>query len=49
VLARLEMSRAINAILDNLPNVHLDPDADPPQMRGAMLRTPKELKVLFDC
>jgi cytochrome P450 len=48
VLARLEMSRAMNAIFDNLPNVRLDPDVARPVMRGAMLRTPRELRVVFD-
>jgi cytochrome P450 len=48
VLARLEMSRALNAILDNLPNVRLDPDRPAPQMRGSSMRTPGELHVVFD-
>jgi cytochrome P450 len=48
VLARLEMSRAVNAILDNLPNIRLDPDRPTPHMRGAMMRTPRQLHVLFD-
>jgi cytochrome P450 len=48
MLARLEMSRALNAVLDELPNVRLDPDAEPPQLRGYMMRTPKALPVVFD-
>jgi cytochrome P450 len=48
VLARLEMSRALNAILDYLPNVRLDPEQPVPHMRGAMMRTPRQLHVLFD-
>jgi cytochrome P450 len=48
VLARLEMTRALNAILDKLPNVRLDPDFPPPAMRGAMRRTPREIRVVFD-
>jgi cytochrome P450 len=48
VLARLEMSRALGAILDNLPNVRLDPDRPAPHMRGSMMRTPRQLHVLFD-
>jgi cytochrome P450 len=48
VLARLEMSRALEAILDNLPNLRLDPDEPAPHMRGAMMRTPRQLHVLFD-
>ena len=48
-LARLEMTRAVNAILDELPNVCLDPSAPPPQLTGAMMRTPKPgLHVVFD-
>jgi cytochrome P450 len=47
VLARLEMSRALEAIVDNLPNLRLDPDKPPPHMRGAMMRTPRQLHVLF--
>jgi cytochrome P450 len=48
MLARLEMGRALEGILDNLPNVRLDADQPPPQMRGAMMRTPRQLHVLFD-
>ena len=47
-LARVEMTRAINAILDRLPNLRADPDAPPPQCRGAMMRVPHSLPVLFD-
>ena len=46
-LARLELTRALNAVLDELPNVRLDPDAPPPYPRGSMMRTPKELRVVF--
>ncbi len=48
VLARLEMSRALEAILDHLPNVRLDAEQPTPHMRGAMMRTPRQLHVLFD-
>jgi cytochrome P450 len=47
-LARLEMTRAVNAILDGLPAIRLDPDCAPPHPRGALMRTPKELRVVFD-
>jgi len=47
-LARLEMSRAVNAVLDELPNVRLDPARPAPHMRGAMMRVPRELRVVFD-
>jgi cytochrome P450 len=48
VLARLEMTRAVTALLDELPNIRLDPAFPPPQLRGAKMRTPKELRVVFD-
>jgi cytochrome P450 len=48
LLARLEMGRALEAIVDSLPNVRLDPDWPVPHMRGAMMRTPRQLHVLFD-
>ncbi|HEX4530982.1 MAG TPA: cytochrome P450 [Acidimicrobiia bacterium] len=46
-LARLELSRALNAVLDELPDLRLDPDHPCPQARGALMRTPKELRVVF--
>ena len=33
-LARLELTGALNALLDELPNVRLDPDVPPPYPRG---------------
>ena len=47
-LARLEMSRALNAVLDELPAVRLDPSAPEPQLRGYMMRTPAALPVIFE-
>src|SRR5262245_54125622 len=47
-LARLEMSRALNAVLDRLPNVRLDPAYPMPRMLGSIMRTLRELHVLFD-
>jgi cytochrome P450 len=47
-LARVEMTRAVNAILDRLPNLRADPDAPPPQLHGAMMRVPHSLPVVFD-
>lgn len=47
-LARVEMSRAMHAVLDNLPNLRLDPDRPRPEIRGAMMRVPQHLYVLFD-
>lgn len=46
-LARVEMTRALEAILDNLPNLRLDPDMPPPQIRGVMMRVPAHIHVLF--
>jgi cytochrome P450 len=48
MLARLEMTRALNAILDRLPNVRLDPEQPMPQMMGRSMRTPRQLHVVFD-
>ncbi|HSV36592.1 MAG TPA: cytochrome P450, partial [Ramlibacter sp.] len=47
-LARVEMTRALHAILDRLPNVRLDPDMPPPEVRGTMMRVPRHIHVVFD-
>ena len=47
-LARLEMRTAINLLLDRLPNLRLDPDADDPHIRGQIFRSPTSVPVLFD-
>lgn len=47
-LARVEMERAMNAILDRLPNLRLDPDMPPPEIRGHLLRAPDHLHVRFE-
>lgn len=47
-LARVEMDRALNAVLDRLPGLKLDPDMPPPEIRGFNLRTPRHLHVRFD-
>ena len=47
-LARVEMTRALNAILDNLHHLRLDPDRPAPEIRGIMMRVPKHLYVRFD-
>jgi cytochrome P450 len=47
-LARVEMTRAMTAILDCLHNLRLDPDMPPPRIQGAMMRVPRELHVRFD-
>jgi cytochrome P450 len=47
-LARVEMTRALNAILDHLPGLRLDPEKPAPEIRGVMMRVPKHLHVRFD-
>ncbi len=47
-LARMETQVAITALLDRLPNLRLDPEADPkPVILGQGLRSPDRLPVLF--
>jgi len=47
-LARVEMTRAVNAILDRLPNLRLDESKPAPQLRGHKLRVPAHIWVKFD-
>ncbi|ROZ66096.1 cytochrome P450 [Ramlibacter sp. WS9] len=47
-LARIEMTRALNAILDRLKNIRLDPALPAPVIQGTMMRVPKHIHVLFD-
>ena len=47
-LARVEMTRALNAIFDRLPGLRLDPDKPGPDIRGHLLRVPEHLWVRFD-
>ena len=46
-LARLEMTRALNALLDHFPNLRLDPDFPPPQIHGYSMRRAKAIHVLL--
>ncbi|MDT4834243.1 putative cytochrome P450 YjiB [compost metagenome] len=46
-LARVEMTRALTAILDKLPNLRLDPDKPVPEIRGSMMRVPHSIHVKF--
>jgi cytochrome P450 len=47
-LARLEMTVALNLLLDRLPNLRLDPAGDDPHIRGQVFRSPTSLPVLFE-
>ncbi|WP_220032529.1 cytochrome P450 [Mycolicibacterium moriokaense] len=47
-LARIEISRALNSLLDALPGLRLDEDYPRPQIMGSRLRGPRELRVRFD-
>jgi cytochrome P450 len=46
-LARMETKVVLNAILDRLPNLRLDLDADPPYITGMTFRAPPALPVVF--
>lgn len=46
-LARVEMTRALHAILDHLPNLRFDPDKPGPHIRGSMMRVPAHIFVRF--
>jgi cytochrome P450 len=47
-VARAEMTAGINALLDRLPNLRLDPDADPPHPVGFYERGMTAIPVAFD-
>ena len=38
----------LNAVLDRLPGLRLDPDADDPHIHGLIFRSPPNLPVRFD-
>jgi cytochrome P450 len=44
-LARMEVRIALNAVLDRLPRLRLDPEAPPPQITGLAFRSPKRVDV----
>ncbi len=46
--AQAEMTEAIRALLELLPNLRLDPDAPPPAIVGMMMRSPASLNVVWD-
>ncbi len=47
-VARAEMSVGISALLDRLPNLRLDPDAEPPKFVGFYERGSSAIPVVFD-
>ena len=47
-VARAEMTVAISALLDRLPNLRLDPDAEQPRFVGMYERGATAIPVLFD-
>ena len=46
-VARAEMVTAIGALIDRLPNLRLDPDAEPPAIIGMYERGPSEINVIW--
>jgi len=46
-LAKMEARIALAAVLDRLPELRLDPDADPPRITGLAFRSPQALPVRF--
>jgi cytochrome P450 len=47
-LARLETRVLMNAVLDRLPGLRLDPAAEDAHIHGLVFRSPPEMHVLFD-
>jgi len=47
-LARIETHVLLDALLDRLPGLRLDPEAKPPEITGSGFRSPPELRVAFD-
>ena len=45
--SRLSCQVAVNAELDRLPRLRLDPERPAPQIRGIMMRVPKHIYVRF--
>lgn len=46
-LARVEMTRALHAVMDHMPNLRLDPAKPAPEIRGIMMRVPAHIHVRF--
>jgi cytochrome P450 len=47
-LARLELRVGLEAVLDRLPGLRLDPEQPVPEIQGTAFRGPESLPVLFD-
>jgi cytochrome P450 len=47
-LARLELGIGLNAILDRLDGLRVDPDFPPPKIEGFAFRGPPSLQVIFN-
>jgi hypothetical protein len=47
-LARIETEVVVNAVLDGLPNLRLDPAAEDVHISGMVFRSPSSLPVVFD-
>ena len=47
-VAKLELSAAVNAVLDLFPNVRLDPDQPAPEIQGGQLRGASSIPVIWD-
>ena len=47
-LARMETRVVMNALLDRLPDLRLDPEFEPPFVQGTAFRSPPALHVCFD-
>jgi cytochrome P450 len=47
-LARMETTVLLDAVLDRLPGLRLDPDAAPPAITGMTFRAPAALEVVWD-
>src|SRR5439155_23443486 len=46
-LAKMEARTALGAVLDRLPGLRLDQDAEPPRITGLAFRSPRALRVRF--
>jgi cytochrome P450 len=47
-LARMETTVMVNALIDRLPNLRLDPAAEAPYITGIIFRAPPSLRVVWD-